>query len=314
MADIDSNIAELFSIADSALSTARMQASRIAYISPAIPNANLSFTAKSSSGATKPLALSDMLTTDDSSVRLQFLDQESEKWLDTYFPELQACLKSEPERWLCGIITGQKPFGLSEDVFRAVWLQARDREYRTRNSASQQLRGDFSRRGFSLPPGAMIAAMSRVEREASDAIGAVNIAQAIRDSEIKIDLLKFAEEQALTLKRGIMSALADFYRTWVELPNKALEASRLKVAAYQSLNSALSDFYRVELGWEELRLQAENLRMSGQIDTARLRVSAGTGDSRNAAIGNAVGAFADVAASASNAAGTMQANIISGGK
>lgn len=312
MASIDSNIEQLFAIAESALSTARQQSSRIGYNSPAISNANLSFTAKSSSGATKPLALSDMLTTDDSSVRVQFLDQESEKWLDTYFPELQACLKSEPERWLCGIITGQKPFGLSEDVFRAVWLQARDREYRTRNSAASQLRGDFSRRGFSLPPGAMIAAMSRVEREASDAIGAVNIAQAIRDSEIKLDLLKFAEEQALLLKRGILSALADFYRTWVELPNKALEASRLKVAAYQSLNSALSDYHRVELGWEELRLQAANLRMNGKLDTDRIRVSAATGDNRNAALANAVGAFGDVAASAANAAGTLQANIISG--
>lgn len=312
MSSIDSNIEKLFTIAESALSTAREQASRISYLRPAISNANLSFTPKSSSGATKPLALSDMLTTDDSPARLQFLDQESEKWLDTYFPELQACLKSEPERWLCGIITGQKPFGLSEDVFRAVWLQARDREYRTRNSASQQLRGDFSRRGFSLPPGAMIAAMSRVEREASDAIGAVNIAQAIRDSEIKLDLLKFAEEQALTLKRGIMSALADFYRTWVELPNKALEASRLKVAAYQSLNSALSDYHRVELGWEELRLQAANMRMNGRLDESRIRVSAATGDNRNAAVANAVRAFGDVAASAANAAGTMQASIISG--
>ena len=311
MASIDSNIEKLFSIANSALSTAREQASRIHYSTPNIGNPSLGYT-PGRSGATKPLALSDMLTTDDSSARLQFLDQESEKWLDTYFPELQACLKSEPERWLCGIITGQKPFGLSEDVFRAVWLQARDREYRTRNSASQQLRGDFSRRGFSLPPGAMTAAMSRVEREASDAIGAVNIAQAIRDSEIKLDLLKFAEEQALTLKRGILIVLADFYRTWVELPNKALEASRLKVA-YQSLNSALSDYYRVELGWEELRLQAANLRMNGRLDADRIRVSAANGDNRNAAVATATSAFADVAASASNAAGTMQANIISGG-
>lgn len=313
MSSIDSNISQLFSMAQSALSTARTQASRIAFSAPNASGGSLSYTARKSSGATKPAALSGMLSEDDSAARLQFLDAEAEKWMDTYFPELQACLKSEPERWLCGIITGQKPFGLSEDVFRAVWLQARDREYRTRNSAASQLRGDFSRRGFSLPPGAMIAAMSRVEREASDAIGAVNIAQAIRDSEIKLDLLKFAEEQALLLKRGILSALADFYRTWVELPNKALEASRLKVAAYQSLNSALSDYHRVELGWEELRLQAANLRMNGQLDESRIRVSAATGDSRNAAVANAVRAFGDVAASAANAAGTLQANILTGG-
>lgn len=312
MSSIDSNIAELFSIADSALSSAREQASRIHYSTPNIGNPSLGYT-PGRSGAKKPLALSDMISEDDSDARLKFLDQESEKWLDTYFPELQACLKSEPERWLCGIITGQKPFGMSEQYFRTIWLQGRDRENRSRSSATAQLRAEYSRRGFGLPPGAMVYSINQSERQAADAIGAVNIAQAIKDADIKLDLLKFAEEQALTLKRGVLITLADFYRTWVELPNKALEASRLKVAAYQSLNSALSDFYRVELGWEELRLQAANMRMNGQLDAARIRVSATTGDSRNAAVANAVRAFGDVAASAANAAGTLQANIITGG-
>lgn len=313
MSSIDSNIEQLFAIAQDAASQARQQASRIAFWAPNASGGSLSYTAPTSSGATKPAALSGMLSEDDSAARLQFLDQESEKWLDTYFPELQACLKSEPERWLCGIITGQKPFGLSEDVFRAVWLQARDRENRSRSSATAQLRAEYSRRGFGLPPGAMVYSINQSERQAADAIGAVNIAQAIKDADIKLDLLKFAEEQALTLKRGVLITLADFYRTWVDLPNKALEGSRLKVAAYQSLNSALSDYYRVELGWEELRLQAANLRMNGRLDESRIRVSAAIGDSRNAALGAATDAFASIAAAASNAAGTMQANIISGG-
>lgn len=310
MADIDDNIAQLFSIANSALSTAEEQASRIAYIFPTINSGNLNYTVPNFTG-TKPGALSDMVI-DDTPDRLLFLDNESEKWLNKFFPELQACLRDEPEKWLCGIITGQQPFGMSEDVFRAIWLQARDREYRARNSANAQLYAEFSARGFTIPPGAMIAALTASERQTADAIAAVNIAQAVRDSEIKLDLLKFAEEQALMLKRGILASLADFYRTWIDLPNKALEASRLRVAAYASLNSALSDYYRVELGWENLRLQAANLRMNGKLDESRIRVNAGTGDSRNAAVGQAVNAFAEIAAGAANAAGTLQANIISG--
>lgn len=311
MSSIDSNIEQLFAIAQDAASQARHQASRIHYSTPNIGNPSLGYT-PGRSGATKPATLSGMLSEDDSDARLKFLDNEAEKWLDTYFPELQACLKSEPERWLCGIITGQKPFGMSEQYFRTIWLQGRDRENRSRSSATAQLRAEYSRRGFGLPPGAMIYSINQSERQAADAIGAVNIAQAIKDADIKLDLLKFAEEQALTLKRGILITLADFYRTWVELPNKALEESRLKVAAYQSLNSALSDFYRVELGWEELRLQAANMRMNGRLDADRIRVSAATGDNRNTALGAATDAFANIAAAASNAAGTMQANILTG--
>jgi hypothetical protein len=311
MADIDSNIAQLFELAETAMLTAEEQASRISYIVPSINSGNLNYKTPTFNGK-PPTALSDMLIEDDSAARLEFLDAEAEKWLDKYFPELQLCLREEPEKWLCGIITGQQPFGLSEDEFRAIWLQARDREYRARNSASSQLMADYSLRGFSLPPGALIGAINDAERQTSDAIGAVNIAQAVRDSEIKLDLLKFAVEQALLLKRGILAALADFYRIWSDLPNKTLEASKMRVAAYASLNSALSEFYRVELGWEQLRLQAEHLRMNGKLDESRIRVNAGTGDSRNAAIGQAVNAFADITASASNAAGTLQANVISG--
>lgn len=311
MSDIDSNIAELFSLAEDSLRTAEEQASRIAYMFPTINNGNLNHEVPGFAGD-KPSALSDMLIEDDSSARILFLDSETDKWLDKYFPELQACLRDEPEKWLCGIITGASPFGMSESYFREIWLQARDREYRARNSATEQIRAEFSARGFTMPPGAMAHALIAAERTTADAIGAVNIAQAIRDSEIKLDLLKFAEEQALTLKRGILSSLADFYRSWIDLPNKTLEASKLRVQAYASLNSALSDYYRVELGWENLRLQAASLRMNGKLDESKIRVSAGTGDSRNSAIGQAVRAFADVAASASNAAGTLQANIISG--
>lgn len=311
MANIDSNISELFKIASSAMSSARSTASRIASTDQSIPNISLGYSAPSFKG-TKPLALSDMLVLDDSAERLKFLDAETEKWLEKYFPELNGCLKSEPERWLCGIITGEKPLGMSEDYFRAVWLQARDREYLSRNSSIMQIRASFSARGFAMPQGAMLQAEINAETAAADAIAAVNIAQAIKDSEIKLDLLKFAEEQALTLKRGILSSLSDFLRTWVELPNKSLEESKLKADAYRSLNSALSDYHKVELGFEELRLKAAEIRNRTDLGTWEVRAKSNSMDSRNQAVGQATKAFADIAASSANAAGTLQANITTG--
>ena len=293
------------------MSTARSTASRITSMNQNVPSISLGYTAPSFKG-TKPLALSDMLVLDDSAERLKFLDVETEKWFEKHFPELDGCLKSEPERWLCGIITGEKPFGMSEEYFRAVWLQARDREYLSRNSSVMQIRSAFSSRGFTLPQGAMVQAEINAETTAADAIAAVNIAQAMKDSEIKLDLLKFAEEQALTLKRGILSSLADFMRTWVELPNKSLEESKLKADAYRSLNSALSDYHRVELGFEELRLKAADIRNRTELGTWEVRTKANNVDSRNQAIGQATKAFADIAASSANAAGTLQANITTG--
>ncbi|WP_405118741.1 hypothetical protein [Pseudomonas leptonychotis] len=310
MASIDDNINSLFDFANSALSSARSAEGRIASFTPNISSGNLQFT-PGNMRMPQPASLTDLLSPDNSSATLQFLKSEGEAWLDTYFPEMQACLRSTPEEWLCGILTGQKPFGLSKEVFEAVWHEGRDREYRARNSAVEQLRSEFSARGFPVPPGAMIKAISRIEERASDAIGEVNRAQMTRDAEIKLDLLKFAEEQAIRLKLGIMQSMADFYRQWVELPNKDLEASRIRTQAYATFQDSMSSYWRVQLGFEDLRLQAASLRMNGKLDESRIKVAAMDG-SRNAALGNAVQAYANTAAASSSAASTLNGNLLSG--
>ena len=310
MADIDGNIAQLFGFARDALGRATNAAGRVSTFIPNITSANLSYTPNVPQ-MPKPAALTDFLQLDSSSSTLQFINAETEGLIDKYFPEISGCLRYPPEEWLCGIITGQKPFGLSKEVFEAVWHESRDREYRARNSAVEQIRSEFSSRGFSAPPGAMLKAVMRAEERASDAIGDVNRAQTVRDAEIKLDLLKFAEQQAIALKMGIFQAIANYYNVLMDLPNKDIEATRAKVSAYASLNDAMSQYYRVQLGFEELRLQAANLRMNGKLDENRLRVAALDG-SRNTALGQVTSAFASAAEGAVNAAGTLQANILSG--
>lgn len=310
-ATIDSNIAQLFEFANTALSDARAASGRINTFIPSIDKANLDFT-PAAVAMDKPAALTDFLQMDSSPSTLAFINGETEELITKYFPEIQAgALAHAPEQWLVGIITGQQPFGLSQEVFEAVWHQSRDREYRARNSAVAQIRSEFSARGFSLPPGAMVQAVMRAEEQASDAIGQVNREQTVRNAEIKLDLLKFAEEQAIRLKLGIFQAIADYYRLLMDLPNKDIEATRAKVAAYASLNDAMSQYYRVQLGFEELRLQAANLRMNGKLDESRVRIAALDG-SRNGALGQAVNAFADIAASAAGNASTLNASIVTG--
>lgn len=92
------------------------------------------------------------------------------------------------------------------------------------------------------------------------------------------------------------------------MPNKDIEATRAKVAAYASFNDSMSQYYRVQLGFEELRLQAANLRMNGKLDESRIRVAAQDG-SRNSALGQITSAFASAAEGAVNAAGTLTASI-----
>lgn len=308
MAMIDDNINNLFDLAQNALSIANGRANSIGLTSYNAPSSKLDYT-PGALNLEKPLALGDFLSPDTSAATVKYLNGEAEKWLDKFFPEIQACLRTAPEEWLCGIITGQKPFGLSKEVFEAVWHESRDREYRARNSEVRQLHAEFSSRGFSLPVGAHVAAISQAEERASDAISQVNRAQTVKDAEIKLDLLKFAEEQAIKLKLGVLNAMADFYRMWIELPNKEIEANRTKTQAYASFQSALSSYYNVQLGFEELRLRAAEVRMNGKLDVTKLNASMVGADGRNAALGVAADAFGKVAASAASAASTLVAQI-----
>ena len=169
MAGLDDNISQLFDFANSALKSANATEGRISAFIPSIAGGDLNHSV-SVPNMPAPTSLSGLLAEDNSASTIQFLEAESEKWLDKYFPEINGCSRNTPEEWACGILTGQQPFGLSKEVFEAVWHQGRDREYRARTSNVRQLHSEFSARGFSLPPGAQIAAITRAEEAASDAI------------------------------------------------------------------------------------------------------------------------------------------------
>lgn len=313
MSTIDQTLTFLSGHAQSALADANDVTNRMAFLTD-LPtrSAGFAFT-PNKPNVSKPESFGDILPGDTSEASIQYLDAKMDAWLAKFFPELADCLKSTPEEWLCGIITGSAPFGLSREVFETVWHQGRDRAYRTAASETATLRAEFSARGFSLPPGALIGAINAAEVRAGEAVAEVNRTQTVKDAEIKLDLLKFAEEQAIRLKLGIMQALGDFYRQWISLPGRDADIARAKTAAYASLNSALSDYYRVELGFEELRLRAAeanagfNLRENDK--NAHL-VDAYNG--RNTSLAQAAQAFGEISAGAANAAGSLQAEVSTG--
>lgn len=249
---------------------------------------------------------------DNTGPEIDQLNAEVTAWMERYFPAINDCLKEIPEDWLCDVISGVRPFGLSQTYFELVWHQARDRAARTRRSEVMGIEEDFSRRGFSIPPGAMVAAMSEARQRESDTVLEVNRDQAIKDAEIKLDLLKFAEEQALGYKIAVMNALAGFYREWFRAPDRDVERARVRAQAYSSLYSALSTYYNVEIAFEQLKLRKDEADGNLQLGTDRNKIAVYTGTNVPNALANAVRAFGDVAASSANAASTLVANITTG--
>lgn len=258
-----------------------------------------------------PPNFSDLFPGSDSTnTEVQRLNAQVDDWLSEHFPHINQCLRDTPDEWLCDIISGAKPFGYSQTYFELVWHQARDRASRTRQAEVATLDAEFSMRGFSLPPGAYVVAADAAHQRASDTVLEVNREQAIKDAEVKLALLQFAEEQALRYKLGIFTSLADFYRMWVTLPDKDIERARIRAQGMSALYSALGSYYNVEIAFEQLRLRAAEAEVAAKANNDRARVALfGANNTANTALGQAVRGFADISAAAANAAGTLVAQI-----
>lgn len=312
MSTLDPLIAQNYEFATKALNNANRLALGISNVFPgATQKASLNFTPRKPL-LEKPPTFGDLLPTDTTGQTIKFLDAEKERWMNTYFPELQGCLRDKPEKWLCKIIGGDDPFADSQSIFDVVWHQARDQATRERMSANRTARAEFSSRGFTLPPGAMIGVMADADVRAAGAVAQVSRAEMERVSQIKLELLKYAEEQAINLKLGIMSALANFYQQWIKLPEKDIEIARVRAQLVASLQGALSEYQRVELDWEQLRLNAEQIRMGATVENNKLKVASAGNNQAASARAMAAKGFADTAAAAIGSNAALVADLNAG--
>ncbi|MCH5583109.1 hypothetical protein [Pseudomonas syringae] len=362
--DYGSTTSQLFSNASRAISLASGSAGRITASSkPNLTNVSLSYTANtqalSYSGNSPTFSYSPGSITageapkfsdlfegaDNSNALISELNNTVDQWFAKYFPSINGSFKNITEDWCASIIGGTKPFGVDSTIFELVWQKARDRAYRTATSEQRQIEASFSSRGFSLPAGALADAISQSEQAATSAVLDVSRDQAIKDADIKADLLKHATTIASQLKLGILSASADYFRAIYAVHGTAIEKARIQAQLYSAYYSALSSYANVEVSIEQLRLRAAQAQaevaLSGEdlklraaqagagvnlnseqlklqaaeakanvaISSDRNRVSLFGSDGQPAAHAQAARGFADAAAAAYSAAGSLTAQI-----
>jgi len=361
--EYNATTAQLFSAASAAISRASQSASNINRVSVSVPTPPFTYTGdipKLSYSGNVPAfnytpgsidigeapKFSDLLDgADNSNPLINELNGIVDGWMDKYFPAINGSFQNLTEDWCASIIGGTQPFGTSSTIFEMVWQQARDRAYRTATSEQRQLDATFSSRGFSMPVGALADLISQSEQAATSAILDVSRDQAIKDADIKVDLLKHATTIASSLKLGILNASADYFKAIYAVHGTAIEKARIQAQLYATYYSALSSYTNVEVSVEELRLRAaqvqatvalngEDLKLraaesgagidvsSEQIklraaearagiltDANRIKVGLYSGDNAPTAHAGAARAFADAAGSAYTAAGTLAAEI-----
>lgn len=309
---IDASAQFLQETVESALSSARETTSRI-HSGTVITRRDPTFNYTVSDPALQPPPqLSDLFPgVDNTDAEIARLNQLTNEWLDDYFPAISNCLRTIPEDWLCGVISGTKPYGLDATVLEVVWQRARSRAQRTAESELAQVRMELSARGFGLPTGVLVRAVTSAEQRVSDAVAEINVEQAIKDADIKVDLLKFAVGQANDLKLGVFGVLATFMRQWADVPNQDIQRAAIRAQAMSSLYNALGTYYNVEVAFEEMRLKAIEMKAQTDLSVDRNRIATAGTNNAAGALGQAVQGFANVAGSAAGAQSALFANITS---
>lgn len=304
---------ELFALSQQAIGLASLSAGRINLSTkPNLKETGFSYQVPTLSVGAPP-QFSDLFNgSDNASANIAALNGQVDDWMAKYFPSINGSFSTIPEDWLANVISGVQPFGIDSSIFDLVWHRARDRAYRTVASEQRTLEANFSARGFSLPPGALVAQLAQSERRAADALLDVNREQAIQDAQIKNDLLKMAVQVSAQLKTGILNTAADFFRAWHSVYQLDADTSRIRAQAYQAFYQALGSYYDVEVSMERLKLQAAEgkAQADNQIDRNRIGVFASDGAAPSQA--QASRGFADIASSAANAAGSLVAHIEQG--
>ena len=204
------------------------------------------------------------------------LEGRLKEWKDTFFPALSNGFAGVPEQWLMQVLDGTYPLGMDERVFRKVWQRARDREESQRQSSLREASVELSQRGFSIPPGAYVAAVDRARRETDRAVQEINVEQALREEEVRVNMLQFAAERAAQLRQGLTSVVADYLRAWTSIEAETeLEKARIRSQMFGTYYEALRSYYNVESTFAELRVQAE--RSSEELSQQAQRTNAELG-------------------------------------
>lgn len=179
---------------------------------------------------------------------------------------------------------------LPADVESALWARAADRT----NADYQRLRdtayGDAAARGFTMPGGAVLSAVTQARQAAADANARAALDIAIKQAELEQQNLQFAVTQSMQLRQIVLGASQQWASTLVQLNGQALQFATgvmqagielygLKIRVVQ----ARIEVYRAEAQIYETRLKAalsvydaykahvDAIKAQADVDTARVQ-------------------------------------------
>lgn len=231
------------------------------------------------------------------------LKREIADFLDDWFPSWDGCLKSAVDPWVCSTINGGG-VGLPVAVENAIWARERERELMETSRLQSESVDAFAARGFSLPGGLLVDEQSKISYAGANKISAASRDRAIKEAEIRIDMLKFAVEKGVQMRLGVLDALVNFLNVFLKVPALAIEKARTLTDAKTKLWDQSSNYHRALIAVAELLFRYKELEVNTKVHQQDIDVNAFTAKIQGQ-VGAAVAAAEAMGAIAGSALGSL---------
>lgn len=129
-------------------------------------------------------------------------------FIQTYFPDDSTAWRAAQDWIVKSIEVGGT--GIRPAVERQIWERDRARVLEDNRRNLDETASTFSARGFPMPTGAMIGMIRASQKQTHDKITQLSRDVAIKQADMEIQNVRFAVENAITMRRSALDAARDY--------------------------------------------------------------------------------------------------------
>jgi hypothetical protein len=226
----------------------------------------------------------------------------------TYFPN-ECDYLGAAEAWLCDVITNGTT-GMPAAVENQIWERDRSRVLQDASRVEQELLEGWSAKGYAMPPGALVWAAYRVNADAQNKISQASRDVAIKQAEIKVETIKFAVGQAISLRVSAVQAASAYINALAKAADVGVQFSQQSANAQAELINAATNYYNARVRVEEIKYNVKEANAKFDLEAQKTDVlafmqRAGNASAAASAAAEAAGAMAAAALNALHSQATL---------
>lgn len=148
--------------------------------------------------------------------------------------------------------------GLHPDVEQAIWDRERNREDQVALKAKAETRTEWSKRGYSLPPGAELRALKEIAIETQNKIVGLGRDIAIKQADLEQENLRHAISETIRLEGILLD-------NWNRKLQRQFEAAKYVQDVAIALMNADISLYNTRISAYNIQVQAFNILMQAEL-------------------------------------------------